>query len=318
MKTVHENKHAAKTGSTIRMVRFLSRIHNIGCKIIPCDSVFYRLCMRIGIYLSMRWRLKKKNWLKFDVLLCDHCNLNCASCHAFSPLAPERFLDLVDYERDISRLAYLFNGTIDCIGLIGGEPLLHPRIAEIITIARKHFPHGIVRIITNGLLLLKQPTEFWESCQENNAVIEITRYPIKLDIESIRKKAASYAIKLNYLGGDNAPKKSFWKSYLDITGQQNVVDSFNHCLMANSCTQLRDGKIYVCDTTAYIEFFNNAFGTNFMVDAADSIDIYKTDNPDDILQFICTPKPFCRYCKTRETTYGVEWKVSKKQIEEWL
>ena len=318
MKTVRENQYTIKTGSTNRRVKFLTQIYNIGCKIIPYNSALYRLCMRIGIYLSIRWRLKKRNLLEFAVLLCEHCNLNCARCVCYSPLAPERFLDLADYERDLQRLAYLFNGTMDYIELLGGEPLLHPRVTEIITVTRKYFPRGLIRIVTNGLLLLKQPPEFWKSCQENNAIVVISKYPIKLDIESIRAQAGSYGVNLSYHWGEDVPVRSFWQRHLDITGKQNAVDSFNHCLLANNCTHLRDGKIYVCAVAACIEFLNNAFGLNFTLDAADSIDIHKTDNPDDILQFMCTPKPFCRYCKTRETTYGVEWAVSKKQIEEWL
>jgi sulfatase maturation enzyme AslB (radical SAM superfamily) len=271
-----------------------------------------------GLYMTMRTRLKKRDLLVFDVLLCDHCNLNCKGCQVFSPLAPEHFLKLSDYERDIAHLSHLFNGKMEYISLIGGEPLLHPGITEIIQITRKYFPQGAVQIITNGLLLLKQPQKFWESCKENNAVIFVTKYPIKLDIEGIKEKAAEHGVTMSFFWGDDVPEKTFWKKPLDISGKQNAVESFNHCQDANRCIQLRDGRIYGCSTAAYSEFFNQFFNTNLALKESDSIDIHKTDNPNDILNFMCAPKPFCRYCKPKEIVYGLDWAVSKKQIEEWV
>ena len=41
---------------------------------------------------------------KLDVQVCDHCNLRCAGCLHFAPLAEKSFLDVESYERDLSRL----------------------------------------------------------------------------------------------------------------------------------------------------------------------------------------------------------------------
>jgi hypothetical protein len=60
----------------------------------------------------------------------DHCNLNCKGCTAFSPVAEEKFMDVNMFERDCERLAELTGGKIELIDLLGGEPLLHPKINE--------------------------------------------------------------------------------------------------------------------------------------------------------------------------------------------
>jgi hypothetical protein len=299
-------------------VNWMKKISNIVSKFIPQNSAFYRTLALTGLYFTMRARLRKRDLLIFDVLLCDHCNLNCAGCQYFSPLAPERFLKLSGYETDIKQLSYLFNGEMEFINLMGGEPLLHPDIAEIVYITRKYFPHGAVQIITNGLLLLRQTPEFWKSCKENNAVIFVSKYPIKLDIEGIKEKAAEHGVNISFFWGDDVPEKTFWKKPLDISGGKNAAESFRHCQDANRCIQLRDGKMYGCSIAAYSDFFNNYFNTNLVLNAGDFIDIHKTDNPNDILNFMCAPKPFCRYCKTKETVYGLDWSISKKQIEEWV
>ena len=79
---------------------------------------------------------------KLDIQVCDHCNLRCAGCLHFAPLAEERFLDLGEYERDLESLADIegINGYFGTIALMGGEPLLHPRIADVVRTTRAILP----------------------------------------------------------------------------------------------------------------------------------------------------------------------------------
>ena len=78
-----------------------------------------------------------------DVHVCDHCNLRCAGCLHFAPLAEQRFLDLDEYARDLEQLAAVrgIAGYFDTIVLMGGEPLLHPRVAEVVRTTRAHLPN---------------------------------------------------------------------------------------------------------------------------------------------------------------------------------
>ena len=36
------------------------------------------------------------------------------------------------------------------ISIFGGEPLLHPRIKQVLELIRKHWPNAVIRFITNG------------------------------------------------------------------------------------------------------------------------------------------------------------------------
>lgn len=58
--------------------------------------------------------------LSFSVHLCEHCNLNCAGCSNFSPLAKEEYTDINIYKSDMERLAYLSKGEAYRIQLSGG------------------------------------------------------------------------------------------------------------------------------------------------------------------------------------------------------
>lgn len=86
--------------------------------------------------------------LFFDVIVTEHCNLNCKGCGSFMPLADEEYIDLEDLEKDYKRLADLSGGVMHHINLLGGEPLLHKDIKDIIKMTRRYFPIGVINLVT--------------------------------------------------------------------------------------------------------------------------------------------------------------------------
>ena len=258
---------------------------------------------------------KPRKTLQFEIHITDHCNLNCAGCSHFSPLSKEKYLDIETFENDCRRLKELTKGKIEKIHLMGGEPLLHPEIIKIMGIAGKYFGKGVIEIVTNGILLSRQKEEFWEECKRSKVTIIITKYPINRNDEKINTLAERFGIDLEYWGGEI---KSFEKIPLDIKGGQNGEKSFKECMTKNLCIQLKEGKLYTCHTAAYIGIFNEHFEQKIMEDENDSIDIYKVKNIKEILKFLSGKIPFCRYCNTAEAVKGLEWRVSGKEITEWI
>lgn len=127
--------------------------------------------------------------LKFEVHLAEHCNLNCKGCDNFSPLAAEEFLELDEYERDCRRLSDLFGGKVKKLLLLGGEPLLNPRIEDFLRVSRECFPRGRIIIVTNGLLLPKMTDKFWKNCKKYGIEIEPTKYPVNFDYDAVEEMA---------------------------------------------------------------------------------------------------------------------------------
>jgi hypothetical protein len=105
---------------------------------------------------------------------------------------------------------------------------------------------------------------------------------------------------------------------MNMDGSLEPVKSFKLCHMANSCTALDDGKIYPCGTVSRIKYFNKYFKADFKVCDKDYIDIYKANNLDEILEFLCKPVPFCRYCDIDKWVHNIDWAVSRKDISEWI
>ena len=60
----------------------------------------------------------------------DHCNLTCAECCSLSPLLPAWLADSDAFLKDLGKAAKVLAPRV--FKLVGGEPLLHPALAEIL------------------------------------------------------------------------------------------------------------------------------------------------------------------------------------------
>jgi len=252
--------------------------------------------------------------------LVDHCNLNCVRCSHFSPLETEHkfYLDPIKFQRDCRRLSELTHGNIDEFQLSGGETLLHPRTDLFPYIVRKYFPETKVIIITNGTLLLKQNERFWKSCRENRVQIWLSRYPIDLDYDKITRVLEENCIdfETGNSGNTSDRPKEMWGLPLKLDGNLNGQRNFECCL----CMQyiLRDGRMYPCANSAYIDLFNHYFEKTLPGPAVNGVDIYEVESQEDLTQRISQPVPLCCYCDSQHRMEGIPWQVSKREIGEWI
>ena len=74
----------------------------------------YGLILLHGVYNRKKQillrRREQKTLQRVEVYLVDHCNLKCAGCGVFSPLAEDKYLDISMYQRDCQRLSELTGG----------------------------------------------------------------------------------------------------------------------------------------------------------------------------------------------------------------
>ena len=259
----------------------------------------------------------KANIYNIEIHLVEHCNLNCQCCSQFSQLAEPEFANIEVFERDIKRLSELSNGEVNIIHLHGGEPLLNPNLERFFELTRKYFDKTEIRLITNGILLLKQSDSFWQSIKDNNIILEPTKYPIKIDWDKIKEICEDMNIKLEFINDETVIKTSY-KLPLNLQGNENPEWNFRNCWLANNCVMLQNGRLYTCSYIPNIRHFNKFFNKNIPVSVNDYIDIYEARNYQEILQFLAKPIPFCKYCDIKNRKYGITWKTSTKGIEEYI
>ena len=256
--------------------------------------------------------------MRIEIHLTHHCNLNCKYCSHFSSIADKWELDPIDFENDLKSIDNNILNSFDHIKLLGGEPLLNKHINDILIIARKYFKHKIT-ILTNGILLSKMPDKFYKICKDNNIEITYTKYPIIYDkiktfIKSLKDKGVNIYQQrngsiFNYrkynLEGNIDPNKSFQNCTKGLINEMN-------------CMQLVGTKLFRCYRIPYIWIFNKKFNQNLEITKDDYLDLKDVIDSNDIIKYISTPKPFCKYCEPIKVDNNkVDFEISKKEITEW-
>lgn len=244
-----------------------------------------------------------------EVSLVGHCNLSCRGCNAYSPLSKPIFLEIAAYKHDVIRLNQLFD-KIDEIYLLGGEPLLHPKLLEILSLTRSVLQQSTIVLVTNGILLAKAPKEFWIACFRNHIIIRISGYPIEIDIKTILTTAESYGVIVVV-----HPIKKFFKFSKNLNGNSEPKEMFL-CCREYVCNSLQGGRIFPCGIAAKSPTLTKYFSVDLPLCDMDSIDIHSDVSGKEILSFLEKPIPWCRFCTSERTTFN--WRPSDKMLEEWI
>jgi len=252
----------------------------------------------------------------FDYDITSHCNLNCAHCTHFSPIAEHEFVTAERAYRELSRIGALFQGKCHHVYILGGEPLLNPEVCEILKIARRCFPVGSICLVTNGLLLSKQSRAFWNTCHTYNIEIDISKYPVKLPMKRLRAYAKFFRVQMYYFRNDD----SFAVFRLNQSGKNCGVESFEKCPVSKHCPLYREGRLYHCTLSGCAYKLNKKFGVHFNETEKDYIDIFGNCTAEDVFEFMERPVPFCRYCNPEKwvETGFVSWRHSEGLPEEWI
>src|SRR5215467_1334041 len=128
-----------------------------GQVIVGCIFLHYRMKLidKIGRefsgynILESAKRLKDRRPLQCSLYVTDRCNLDCAYCTEYDNSRPHPSIeDLKKWVRKIREL-----GTMR-IALVGGEPLMHPNIVELVRYCREL--GFATSLTTNGFLLTRE------------------------------------------------------------------------------------------------------------------------------------------------------------------
>lgn len=176
----------------------------------------------------------------FEVPITDKCNLNCKGCLFASNLSCDRgHVPLERLGKDASRMAELFID-VPWIRILGGEPLMHPDIIEILEFYRKMFPTTEIDLCTNGLLIPKMNDIFWKCVIDNRISIYVSGYKPtysmldKIDM-ILKDKGIPYAIL----------KRDKFNKYYTLEANNDELESYEKC-MASGCYEVYRGKISTC------------------------------------------------------------------------
>ncbi|MCR5484986.1 MAG: radical SAM protein [Clostridiales bacterium] len=251
-----------------------------------------------------------------EIELVRVCNLNCRGCADFIQLAGDEapFYDIKAFERDLLQLKRFYWG-VEKIRLMGGEPLLSPRIAEYVEISRDIFPDADLRIVTNGLLIPSLSDDTLERLRKCGCSFDISNYP---PTKKRRKEIAGTLRKSGITYDFSVPMRYFMKNIL-LHPTNDPKPAFDNCIFTH-CHMLGEGGLLAPCSLAYcIPRFNRKFGTSYP--ETDVIDLYNTElDGKKINEMFSSPHLFCACCGQGLMPFrwraGVNAELSKQS--DWL
>lgn len=184
-----------------------------------------------------------------EVSVVDHCNFSCRSCTHLSPVAHKHNVAPNKVEDDLSCLAQVYHA--DHVRLLGGEPLLHPRIVEVINAVRRSGISERIRIITNGSLSHLMTPDFWQAADEVHVSIYPNARISSKNIEEMMINARQYNTALVFKRFD-----IFRESYSEVGSEDHhlIARIYQSCQIAHiwRCHNVSSGFFYRCPESIFI------------------------------------------------------------------
>lgn len=253
---------------------------------------------------------RKPTLVYFEVPITDNCNLNCKGCLFASNMTEgNQHISLMCIKKDARRMAELFYD-VPWIRILGGEPLMHPDIVEILKFYREVFPDSEIDLCTNGLLIPKMEDTFWACLREARISIHVSGYkPTYGMLEQIDSILKSNGLPYVIL------KRDIFLKYYTNKPDNDMDENFKKCI-ASSCYELYKGKLSSCSAVIAFEKFNRKFGTEYRItENEDWFDIH--DQQADafkIKESLEKASYICKYCDASRVQ-NFEWDYAAKGSE---
>lgn len=236
-----------------------------------------------------------------DFMILEHCNLNCRRCSFFSNIAEEKYADIGSFQMAVDGLKRKFSN-VEFFVLLGGEPLLHPRLAEYIQIVRDSFPKTTLKVTTNGLLITRMSNELVQSMKEHKAILRISQYP---PVTRIKQQINDFLLEKGVEYFWTEPISSFDKFICKGTEDPKVAYEAN-CSKVK-CPEIYDGRLYGCSLIPAI--FRNQLFLDFSLskEEIEQVSFDLIDGDEDgwtLIEMLNRPNKLCRYCTVSES---MEW-----------
>jgi hypothetical protein len=187
---------------------------------------------------------------KFDwcgIILGQVCTLKCECCCESIPyLKNGRFVNAMDVISDIDKLANACE-YLERLEFIGGEPFLHPELAQIIESSLLMKKVGYIYIFTNGTVL--PDDKLCTIINNPRVIVHISNYVSQWSakqvnkLEALKNKLSRYDVKYFIV------KNTDWLdiSRFDDNGfpDETLKKVFSKCFI-NYCHRLYNGILYRC------------------------------------------------------------------------
>lgn len=131
------------------------------------------------------------------VTITSACNLDCPICYVHNKNDDAYHMPVEDFAMVLEHLRTDHGAELDIINLTGGEPTLHPRLFDMLEIAKQHGIHRVT-VCSNGIKLAKDEA-FVERLGSYNARIALSFDTFDPHTDQVMQGAQMLALKLEAL-----------------------------------------------------------------------------------------------------------------------
>jgi hypothetical protein len=202
-----------------------------------------------------------------EIHLVHSCNLTCESCSHYSNQGHDGILSLEEADDWMRQWNRRISPTT--FSLLGGEPAIHPRLAEMVALSRRHWPAAKLQLVTNGFLLHRHPELPVVMANDDNALIALSIHDtspeyrrkllpvIALLIDWTRRYGIRFECRPSHATWTRR-YKGFGAAMLPFADGQERR-SWENC-HAKYCKQLFQGSIWKCPPIAYLPLQDAKYG----------------------------------------------------------
>ncbi|MDQ1923593.1 radical SAM protein [Massilia pseudoviolaceinigra] len=232
---------------------------------------------------------------KVEVQVAFNCNLTCKGCVHGSPARPAKMLSPEEFARDLAALGSA--ARVHKLLLVGGEPLLHPDLVELLKLAKASGVAKYVCVTTNGVGLENMSDDFFSNVDS----IEVSHYPrvrLRYTRDDLERKAQQFGFTFAI-----SAYATFQETHLSVPLDDPalVQQIYNRCKPRAewSCHTFAEGRYYMCPRSPILGERLGSCGQ--LVDNRPADGVMMRDNPDlfgDLLRYLQRDDPLeaCKWC----------------------
>ena len=202
-----------------------------------------------------------------EIMITQACNISCTGCTNYSDLVHKGYLTWEQGRAEIE--PWLEREDIPDFGILGGEPLMNPRVRDWIRGLRDLMPHSQIRFTTNGLLLSQNfdivdlladigNCVFKIAVHEQNQELEqvIQRVHDRFEWEPVVEFGVSRLKTKNNMRFHVRRPDKFYKTFVGtyenmMPHNNDPQQAFDNCCQ-QTCPLLYNGLIYKCSTSGLL------------------------------------------------------------------
>lgn len=239
--------------------------------------------------------------IQLEANVVRHCTNRCSACSHAAPWAEHYVMPVDTLKRDLDLLSPFLHAQE--FHIVGGEPLLHPELEQIVDAVNASPIATLTVVSTNGKLLPQMGEWFWQK-------IDVLRLSIYANLDpGIPVKAREQCEKNGVRYDEMGMGKFFKQFHPSLDGA-----SFKDCPWKERCLTVHDGWLFRCPQSA---FFGPLINPRLTISLDGFPLLGKELTEQRIVDFLDCPIPLvmCHFC--RSYTDSMDWKEASSK-EEWM